>query len=1249
MSRCISVFVALWVLAACTIANGQTIVCDGEACGGSGNSSCGGTRDYVYTVTTDPESGLLDALFIGTHDPDPANYTNICMPQGWTFNVIATPRDDYKGLTAHGSLSAGPNGTCPYSIVFTYVGTSQDPSMDFGFDHAASPNDVAWTLAYPQSVSTDWGALVGMGAGPVHAPGDTCWGYGDVDGDGMPLSVADLSRLVQFVHYGGNTPSPLYECDLNSDGFVDQADIDMLLCFFAGGGLSCFPQYPFPTNCDPDTIRGACCGVEDCAVRSPSNCAYPDVNYLGDNTPCTPDPCFADIYGTKFFDANVNEQRDAGEGGLANWKIVLQGPVNRTTYTDQNGDYSFLDLPPSGTPALPYTVSEGAVSGWMQTYPTVLPSYLLFLDHGDNIAGLDFGNWTCDTAGQICCVKHSDGLIAWWPLDDTTKHIADDIAGKYGGLHTSGLGKLIELEPGKSGKAYRFNWNKRAFVRAFDDPFIAIGTGDYSIDAWIYPEAPTHPNPYIKHGYVDPIIRRPIISNRVSSAGAYFFVQHASPSEPGKIYLGTWSLGGSGAWHSSAPVVVQDAWQHVAVTVSRAQGEPLGTFYYNGAPVGTFTPESGSLHVPVSWNPVGPWHVIDIGHDPVIEFTFQDGSCVLWNDFFDGYLDEVEIYDRVLTEEEIHRLYLEDSLGKCDDYCHVPEALAFYPSETEVEVAFTICNSSNKSATYDWQAPDVTCILGPIGQYTAVDPASGSLLVPVGKCRSVNLTVTVPAAFGVGDIGCYTVWVTDPNSGEEFHCDGSVIGIDEWGAWPYISSGATSFRSTAETALAPIDMYEGDSVEIGFMVHNYTSGESFFDYQISAVSSCDCDTGTIVSLDDLPLGANIEGSINIPPGDSASISTFAHLERFAPFTFQEVVLLADWDDDGSMEPGASIGIHPVIFLDCNANGVHDSADIALGTSPDSTGNGIPDECEWRGEPCPYCVAGLGEAVVSYDSLSNNLTVDNIGSSGDDGVFLDLTEASGCQVGFEDVDLSTAGAGVAFQVASVPSEGEVIARRQLQDSPALCTVGLAESGGMIGITADYSAIGSTEILVQVYSGGSPAGELTVTGGASVATCQDGGSGLPSISAAAVDKTDPLSFAVTFDRAVEFSPGGGPTVPGDELRLLSVNAAGAIDCLVSMAITGELLGFFTITAIDVFSGCCNDIRGNANGDPDDKINISDVTYLLDYLFGIPSGPAPPCPEEGNANGDIDEKTNISDVSYLLAYLFGIPTGPEPKPCP
>jgi hypothetical protein len=83
-------------------------------------------------------------------------------------------------------------------------------------------------------------------------------------------------------------------------------------------------------------------------------------------------------------------------------------------------------------------------------------------------------------------------------------------------------------------------------------------------------------------------------------------------------------------------------------------------------------------------------------------------------------------------------------------------------------------------------------------------------------------------------------------------------------------------------------------------------------------------------------------------------------------------------------------------------------------------------------------------------------------------------------------------------------------------------------------------------------------------------------------------------------------------------------------------------------DLLTSCCMNNRGNANGDVSDAVNISDLTYLVDYLFGIPNGPAPVCIEEGNINGDAGESINISDVTYLVAYLFGIPNGPAPPPC-
>lgn len=78
----------------------------------------------------------------------------------------------------------------------------------------------------------------------------------------------------------------------------------------------------------------------------------------------------------------------------------------------------------------------------------------------------------------------------------------------------------------------------------------------------------------------------------------------------------------------------------------------------------------------------------------------------------------------------------------------------------------------------------------------------------------------------------------------------------------------------------------------------------------------------------------------------------------------------------------------------------------------------------------------------------------------------------------------------------------------------------------------------------------------------------------------------------------------------------------------------------------SGCCVDpIRGNVDGDAGEEVNITDLTYLVDYLFR--SGYPPPCPEEGNVDGDPGKSINIADLTYLVDYLFG--GGPSPAPCP
>jgi hypothetical protein len=63
----------------------------------------------------------------------------------------------------------------------------------------------------------------------------------------------------------------------------------------------------------------------------------------------------------------------------------------------------------------------------------------------------------------------------------------------------------------------------------------------------------------------------------------------------------------------------------------------------------------------------------------------------------------------------------------------------------------------------------------------------------------------------------------------------------------------------------------------------------------------------------------------------------------------------------------------------------------------------------------------------------------------------------------------------------------------------------------------------------------------------------------------------------------------------------------------------------------------ICGNANGD--EKVSVSDVVYLINYLFK--GGPAPVPIQAADANGD--GKVTVSDAVYLINYLFK--GGPPP----
>lgn len=145
---------------------------------------------------------------------------------------------------------------------------------------------------------------------------------------------------------------------------------------------------------------------------------------------------------------------------------------------------------------------------------------------------------------------------------------------------------------------------------------------------------------------------------------------------------------------------------------------------------------------------------------------------------------------------------------------------------------------------------------------------------------------------------------------------------------------------------------------------------------------------------------------------------------------------------------------------------------------------------------------------------------------------------------------------------------------------------------------------------------------------------------SVSGTDPDGTTPDLFAYGLPTDAVFADSGNGA--GGFYWLTTQSDVG-VHSIVLSASDGELADSLHVDLLVTdTANCCVGIRGNINNDSEDQANITDVTYMVAYLFG--DGAPPACPEEADLNAD--GTLNISDLTYFVNYLFG--SGTEPQPC-
>lgn len=231
-----------------------------------------------------------------------------------------------------------------------------------------------------------------------------------------------------------------------------------------------------------------------------------------------------------------------------------------------------------------------------------------------------------DCKPVLSCIMPPKGMVAWWTFDEKTGQALVDRAG----VNNAGIGVNNPLSlPAKVAGGLEFNGINN-HVTVPNHAELNFGTGDFSFDAWIQTS--------------DATIIKPIIDKRSLSIGYAFF-----------LYKGKLSLqlndSGPNTNYVSSLFVADGRWHHIAVTVARKDKKGI-IFYLDGMPtqLGDPTLRPGNL------DNTEPLLIARNAND-----EDNNGNKI----HFKGILDEIELFNRVVSPIEVQNLYTAGSSGKC--------------------------------------------------------------------------------------------------------------------------------------------------------------------------------------------------------------------------------------------------------------------------------------------------------------------------------------------------------------------------------------------------------------------------------------------------------------------------------------------------------------------------------------------------------------------------------------------------------
>jgi hypothetical protein len=219
------------------------------------------------------------------------------------------------------------------------------------------------------------------------------------------------------------------------------------------------------------------------------------------------------------------------------------------------------------------------------------------------------------------CIARPAGLISWWRAETN----ANDAVGTNHGTTPFGIGYAV----GEVGQAFDFNGTSRR-VNVPDSPDLKL-TNSFTIEGWIYARQSNSGVIFIRgdnRAGQDPIL----LTMLQSPGNVAFQIQNASNQT---VLL-------------EASVQINQ-WQHIAATLSADAGTMR--IYVNGV-------------VRAQTNTAArPFGNLDPNQQPGIGIGNHSGTVHQFP--FNGLIDELSIYSRALSSNEVQAIYSADGAGKC--------------------------------------------------------------------------------------------------------------------------------------------------------------------------------------------------------------------------------------------------------------------------------------------------------------------------------------------------------------------------------------------------------------------------------------------------------------------------------------------------------------------------------------------------------------------------------------------------------